>query len=65
MSIMEATRESIYQFLLYCKQHIQGKERADAKSFLNEFFKAFGHAGAKQAGATFELPMCAGIAFAG
>ena len=35
---MEATRESIYQFLLYCDQHIQGKERADAQSFLNEFF---------------------------
>ena len=44
---MEATRESIYQFVQYCKQHIQGKERADAQSFLNEFFKAFGHAGAK------------------
>ncbi len=54
---MEATRESIYQFVQYCKQHIQGKERADAQSFLNEFFKAFGHAGAKQAGATFELPI--------
>jgi len=54
---MTATRESLYQFLQFCDQHIEGKERSDAQSFLNEFFKAFGHAGATQAGAKFELPI--------
>lgn len=54
---MTATRESIYQFLQFCDQHIEGKERSDAQSFLNEFFKAFGHDGATQAGAKFELPI--------
>jgi hypothetical protein len=54
---MSANRESIDQFLQFCDRHIQGRERSDAQSFLNEFFKAFGHESAVRAGATLELPI--------
>lgn len=54
---MAATRESIFDFLDFCEKYITGREKADARTFLNEFFKAFGHEGAIQAGASFELPI--------
>jgi hypothetical protein len=54
---MTVTRDNIYQFLQFCDRHIQGKERSDAQTFLNEFFKAFGHESAVKAGARFELPI--------
>ena len=54
---MTVNRDNIYQFLQFCDRHIQGKERSDAQTFLNEFFKAFGHESAVKAGARFELPI--------
>ena len=54
---MTVNRDNIYQFLQFCDRHIQGKERSDAQTFLNEFFKAFGHESAVKAGAKFELPI--------
>jgi hypothetical protein len=38
-------------------QHIKGKERSEAQTFLDRFFKAFGHQGALQAGAKYEVPI--------
>jgi len=51
------TREKIFEFINFCRSHIQGRERGDAQPFLGEFFKAFGYEGALQAGAKFELPI--------
>src|SRR3954464_3659445 len=34
---------------------LKGDEKSEAQSFLNEFFRALGHEGAIQAGATFEF----------
>jgi SAM-dependent methyltransferase len=54
---MAASRESVFEFINFCRSHIQGRERGDAQPFLGEFFKAFGYEGALQAGAKFELPI--------
>jgi hypothetical protein len=54
---MAATRESVLQFINFCREHTQGRESGDVQPFLGEFFKAFGYDGALQAGAKFELPI--------
>ena len=54
---MATNREKIFEFINFCRSHIQGRERGDAQPFLGEFFKAFGYEGALQAGAKFELPI--------
>ncbi|NES81259.1 MAG: class I SAM-dependent DNA methyltransferase [Moorea sp. SIO2B7] len=54
---MSANRESIYQFINFCEQHIQGREKQEAQTFINEFFKAFGYENAIEAKAIFELPI--------
>lgn len=46
--------ESLQTFVNFCREHIRGDEKGEAQSFLNEFFRAFGHDGALQAGAVFE-----------
>jgi SAM-dependent methyltransferase len=42
------------KFVDYSKQFIRGDEKSEAQPFLNEFFRAFGYEGARQAGAEFE-----------
>ncbi|MFN7717237.1 MAG: class I SAM-dependent DNA methyltransferase [Pseudanabaenaceae cyanobacterium] len=54
---MSATRDSIFQFINFCREHIQGRERREAQIFLTEFFKTFGYESIKQAKAEFELPI--------
>ncbi|MDD1457187.1 N-6 DNA methylase, partial [Dolichospermum sp. ST_sed7] len=41
-------------FVNFCQQHITGQERKEAQTFLDRFFRAFGHEGALEAGATYE-----------
>jgi hypothetical protein len=41
-------------FVQWCKIHISGDEKGEAQIFLDQFFRAFGHAGFKEAGATCE-----------
>ncbi len=51
---MTTTVESLQEFIDFCQQHITGKERKEAQIFLDRFFRAFGHKGALEAGATYE-----------
>jgi SAM-dependent methyltransferase len=51
---MPATPESLQKFITYCQQHIIGDEKGQAQVFLDRFFRAFGHEGALEAGATYE-----------
>ncbi|BAZ32480.1 DNA modification methyltransferase related protein [Cylindrospermum sp. NIES-4074] len=49
-----ATPESLAKFVSFCRQHITGQERKEAQTFLGRFFRAFGHEGALEAGASYE-----------
>lgn len=49
-----STPGSLSKFVQFCKQHITGQERKEAQTFLDRFFRAFGHEGALEAGATYE-----------
>jgi len=51
---MVATRESLDKFVSFCKLHITGQEKKEAQTFLDRFFRAFGHEGALEAGAKYE-----------
>ena len=51
---MPSRVEALQTFVNFCKEHIRGDEKGEAQSFLNEFFRAFGHDGALQAGAISE-----------
>ncbi|MEH2457369.1 DNA methyltransferase [Nostoc sp.] len=52
--MVAATPESLDKFVNFCKQHIKGQEKKEAQTFLDRFFKAFGHEGALEAGASYE-----------
>ncbi|MFM6333916.1 MAG: type IIL restriction-modification enzyme MmeI, partial [Dolichospermum sp.] len=52
-----ATPESLSKFVQFCNQHITGQERKEAQTFLDRFFRAFGHEGALEAGAKYEEPI--------
>ncbi|WP_016953022.1 DNA methyltransferase [Anabaena sp. PCC 7108] len=52
--MVAATPESLAKFVSFCEQHITGQERKEAQTFLDRFFRAFGHEGALEAGATYE-----------
>jgi hypothetical protein len=54
---MTATKESIFKFINFCREHIEGRERGDAQIFLDQFFRAFGYEGVNQAKAKLELPI--------
>lgn len=56
---MVATPDSLSKFVTFCKQHIKGEEKKEAQTFLDRFFRAFGHEGALEAGATYEEAICA------
>jgi hypothetical protein len=49
-----STAEGLQSFVQFCQAHITGDEKGEAQSFLDRFFRAFGHAGAMEAGAVFE-----------
>ena len=51
---MTATPETLHKFVTFCQQHITGDEKGQAQVFLDRFFRAFGHEGALEAGATYE-----------
>ncbi len=51
---MVATHDSLRTFVTFCQQHIKGEERKEAQTFLDRFFRAFGHEGALEAGASYE-----------
>lgn len=42
-------------FVEWCSVHINGDEKGEAQIFLDQLFRAFGHAGFKEAGATCEM----------
>jgi len=51
---MTATPETLHNFVTFCQQQITGDEKGEAQLFLDRFFRAFGHEGALEAGATYE-----------
>ncbi|MBD2115260.1 MULTISPECIES: DNA methyltransferase [Cyanophyceae] len=51
---MTSTAQSLNNFVNYTRQYITGDEKGQAQVFLENFFRAFGHEGALQAGATYE-----------
>lgn len=53
---MTALRQApLQQFVQWCAEHISGDEKGEAQIFLDQLFRAFGHAGFKEAGATCEM----------
>jgi hypothetical protein len=44
----------LQKFVEYCQQYIRGDEKGEAQVFLDRLFRAFGHEGAIEAGATYE-----------
>ena len=57
---MVATARSLHEFVNFRLQYISGKERSSAQIFLDKFFQAFGHQGALQAGAEYEMAIAKG-----
>ena len=53
------TRKNLADFVLFCRT-LKGNERKEAQTFLDRLFKAFGHAGAIEAGAEFEATLSKG-----
>ena len=47
---MPATPQSLQTFVSFCQKHINGHERKEAQTFLDRFFRAFGHEGAMKLG---------------
>ncbi|MBX8612582.1 N-6 DNA methylase [Pseudomonas cichorii] len=45
----------IRNFVEWCGKHIKGDEKGEAQIFLDQLFRAFGHEGFKEAGATCEM----------
>jgi len=50
-------KTSLIEFAKWTQTYCQGYEKGEGQIFLNEFFKAFGYEGAKEAGAHFEEPL--------
>ena len=53
------TRKNLADFVLFCRT-LKGNERKESQTFLDRLFKAFGHAGAIEAGAEFETTLSKG-----
>lgn len=51
---MSETVERLSRFIAYAKS-LEGKERSEAQVYCDRLFKAFGHEGYKEAGATLEF----------
>ena len=54
---MVASPQRLHEFVNFRLQYIKGKEKSEAQTFLDRLFKAFGHKGALQAGAKYEVPV--------
>jgi hypothetical protein len=50
-----ALRGSIAAFVDYRKQYLSGDEKGEAQVFCDRLFRAFGHEGVREAGATLEM----------
>jgi hypothetical protein len=50
---MTATSANLQAFVTFCKG-LRGDEKSESQTFLDRFFRAFGHEGAIEAGAEFE-----------
>ena len=50
---MVTTAERLHTFVNFVSEHLTGDEKGEAQTFLDRFFRAFGHGGAIEAGATF------------
>jgi hypothetical protein len=51
---MVTTAERLHTFVNFVSEHLTGDEKGEAQTFLDRFFRAFGHEGAMEAGATYE-----------
>ncbi|TVQ11535.1 MAG: class I SAM-dependent DNA methyltransferase [Leptolyngbya sp. DLM2.Bin27] len=51
---MPTTADGLRTFVTFVTDHLKGDEKGEAQTFLDRFFRAFGHAGAMEAGATYE-----------
>jgi tetratricopeptide (TPR) repeat protein len=51
---MLASSNSLREFVAYCQTYLRGDEKSEGQIFLNQFFRAFGHDGVLEVGATFE-----------
>ncbi len=51
---MTTRSDKLRHFVDWCTVHIKGDEKGEAQIFLDQFFRAFGHVGVKEAGAAFE-----------
>jgi len=51
---LHSRKQSIITFVEWVKTHIKGDEKGEAQIFLDRLFKAYGHPGVKEAGATLE-----------
>ncbi|MDQ4038630.1 MAG: hypothetical protein M3313_09870 [Actinomycetota bacterium] len=47
-------RDRLTEFVRYRREHLRGDEKGEAQIFSDALFRAFGHAGVRQAGATLE-----------
>lgn len=54
---MSADPAKLQSFVTFCQSTFKGDEKKEAQSFLDRFFKAFGHEGAIEAGAEFETTL--------
>lgn len=50
-----ALRSRLADFVRYRKEHLSGDEKGEAQVFLDRFFRALGHEGVREAGATLEM----------
>jgi len=46
--------QRLAEFVQWVADHIEGDEKGEAQLYLDQFFRAFGHEGAIEAGATYE-----------
>ena len=51
---MTDTQQRLHTFVRYVDEYLKGDEKGEAQIFLDKFFRAFGHEGAIEAGATYE-----------
>nr|WP_204140233.1 type IIL restriction-modification enzyme MmeI [Halomicronema sp. CCY15110] len=51
---MTDTQQRLHTFVQYVDEYLKGDEKGEAQLFLDKFFRAFGHEGAIEAGATYE-----------
>ncbi|MEB3213807.1 MAG: type IIL restriction-modification enzyme MmeI, partial [Leptolyngbyaceae bacterium] len=54
ISFMPSTADRLNTFVNFVTEHLKGDEKGEAQLFLDKFFRAFGHEGAIEAGATYE-----------